>query len=70
MMARKISNTDAIMGNNSEKNKEFKRAANEAKLSESERREFSKLLHSDKEFETGDRSYDELLKLAKECKDD
>jgi hypothetical protein len=56
------------MGNNREANKQFERAAREANLTPEERREFSEMLHDEKEFQTGDRSYEELLELAREIK--
>lgn len=68
-MARKYFDGNAKMGNNHEQNKDFNRASKEAGLSERERRDFSNLLHDDKEFQTGDRTYKELLDLAKESKE-
>lgn len=70
-MTRKYSDSkEDRMANIREQNKDFDRASREAVLSSSERRDFSRLLHEDKEFRTGDRSYEELLELARESKDD
>ena len=69
-MSRNWGSTSGTMGNNSLTNKDFERAAREAKLTENQKREFSKRLHAEKEFECGDRSYSELLELAYEVKSD
>lgn len=56
------------MVKNSEQNKDFERAAREAGLSESQKNDFRDLLHDEKEFQTGDRTHQELLDLANEVK--
>lgn len=68
IMARKIWENGASMGNNHEQNKAFDQAAREANLTFEEKCEFRDRLHSDKDFETGDKSYSELLALAQEVK--
>ena len=67
-MSRNWATTSGTMGNNSLTNKDFDRAAREAGLTENQKREFSKQLHEDKEYECGDRTYSELLALAYEVK--
>lgn len=67
-MGRNWATSSSTMGNNSLTNKDFERAAKEARLTENQKREFSKCLHEDKEFECGDRTYQELLALAYEVK--
>ncbi len=59
---------DTRMKNNREKNKQFEAACREAQLSEDEKRKFSKALHEDKEFQTGDYEYEDLVAFAKEFK--
>lgn len=70
-MTRKYSNIDpdTRMKNNKEKNKQFEAACREARLTEAEKREFSKVLHEDKEFQTGDYEYEDLVAFAKEFKE-
>ena len=69
-MGRNWASSSGSMGNNSLTNKDFERAAKEAGLTQNQKREFSKRLHEDKEFECGDRTYSELLALAYEVKSD
>lgn len=52
------------MENNSSRNKDFKNAARNQDLSESEERKFSKFVHEHK----GNLSYKELEELAKQAK--
>jgi len=56
------------MKNNREKNRQFENACSQAKLTEEEKRAFSKALHEDKEFQTGDYEFEDLLAFAKEFK--
>lgn len=69
-MTRKYANIslEKRMKNNKEKNKQFENACKEAKLTDSEKHEFSKVLHEDKEFQTGDYDYQDLVAFAKEFK--
>ncbi len=69
-MSRNWGTVSGTMGNNSLTNKDFERAAKEAGLTDKQKREFSKRLHEEKEFECGDRSYSKLLELALEVKSD
>lgn len=66
-MSRKYGNNPG-MGNNHEQNKMFENAARAAGLTSGQKIKFSELLHSEKEFETGDKTYDELLSMAYEIK--
>lgn len=69
-MGRNWATLTGNMGNNRLTNADFERAAREAGLSKNQKYEFSKRLHEEKEFECGDRTYNELLQLAREVKKD
>lgn len=60
--------TDGTMGNNHDKNKDFKNAARDAGLTKEETYIMNEILHKDKEFEAGDWTYAELLVLAEDIK--
>ena len=69
-MTRKYANIplETRMKNNSNKNQQFESACREARLSEEEKNKFRDALHRDKEFETGDYEYSDLVEMAKTFK--
>lgn len=69
-MTRKYStiDPDTRMKNNRDKNRQFESACREARLSDEEKHEFSKVLHEDKDFQTGDYEYADLVAFAMEFK--